>query len=136
MWHAIQGTVLTDQPDKLVWRWSSDGLFSTSSAYLALQQGSQAIPGCIQIWETWAPPRVKLFLWLSIRRSQWTADRRRKRGLETRDLFYLCDQQAETIDHIVVDCPSSKQIWHAATSALGSPLPQQPTRTLLEWRAA
>ena len=52
------------------------------------------------IWKTWAPLKVKIFLWLAFRRRHWTGDRRRRHGLETREHCYLCDQAPETIDHV------------------------------------
>ena len=34
------------------------------------------------IWKTWAPLRIKIFLWLAFRRRHWTGDRRLRHGLE------------------------------------------------------
>jgi hypothetical protein len=111
VWYAIREVVLTDTPDRLVWRWTMDGSFSVQLAYQALHLGSHLVPGCVRIWETWAPLRVKLFLWLAVRRRHWTTDRRRRHGLDTHDNCLLCDQEPETIDHIVVECLYSRQIW-------------------------
>ena len=44
------------------------------------------------MWKSWAPLRVKIFLWLALRRRHWTADRRARHCLEARDRFYLCDK--------------------------------------------
>jgi len=49
VWHAIEDIVLTDAPDRLVWRWESDGSFSVRSAYQALHLGSHPISGCVRI---------------------------------------------------------------------------------------
>jgi hypothetical protein len=68
--------------------------------------------------ETWAPLRVKLFMWLALRGRQWTADRQRRHGLEANDHCFLYDQQAETIDHIVITYSFSQQIWWNVTMAL------------------
>ena len=62
VWHAIEDIVLTDAPDRLVWRWESDGSFSVRSAYQALHLGSHPILGYVRIWGVWAPLKVKLFL--------------------------------------------------------------------------
>jgi hypothetical protein len=51
VWHAINGINLNDNPDRLMWRWSSDGSFSVHSAYQALHLGSHPIPGCVRVWE-------------------------------------------------------------------------------------
>jgi hypothetical protein len=67
VWHQISNLQLTDTADKLIWKWTSDGKFIVRSAYGALHVGSHPIPGCDLIWETWAPLRVKLFMWLALR---------------------------------------------------------------------
>jgi len=65
VWDQVRNVQLADPDDRLVWRWTADG---TRSAYKALHSASHPIPGCDRIWATWAPLRVKLFLWLAIRR--------------------------------------------------------------------
>jgi hypothetical protein len=97
--------------DKLIWRWTADGLYSSKSAYRALLAASSSVYGYPLIWGTWAPLCVKIFLWLAIRRRHCTADRRRRHGLEAADRCYLCDQEPETIDHIIASCSFSRQIW-------------------------
>lgn len=61
--------------DRIVWKWTPDGKYSSKSAYRTLQMISHPIPGCSRIWKTWAPLRVKIFLWLAIRGHHWTVDR-------------------------------------------------------------
>jgi len=133
VWHAIEDIVLTDAPDRLVWRWESDGSFSVRSAYQALHLGSHPIPGCVRIWEVWAPLKVKLFLWLAVRRRQWTADRRRKHGLDAHDTCFLCDQEPKTIDHIIVECSFARQLWFEAATMLGATLTEQPADAIVDW---
>jgi hypothetical protein len=70
------------------------------------------------IWDTWAPLKIKLFLWLAIRKRHWMADRRQRHGLEANDLCFLCDQEPKTIDHIVVLCSFAKQVWWNTSSVL------------------
>lgn len=133
VWYAIREVVLTDTPDRLIWRWATDGSFSVQLAYQALHLGSHPIPGCVRIWETWAPLRVKLFLWSAVRKRHWTVDRRRRHGLDTHDNCLLCDQEPETIDHIVVECSYFRQIWFGAAMALGEQTHRPPTGSILEW---
>jgi hypothetical protein len=133
LWRAVRDMVLTDAPDQLIWRWASDGKFSVRSAYLALHLGSHSVAGCTGIWDSWAPLRIKLFLWFAIRRRHWTAERRRRHGLDARDDCWLCDQEPESIDHIVVGCSFSRQIWFTASAALGTQLQQPPSGTIAEW---
>lgn len=133
VWRAIRSFTLSDQPDRLVWRLASDGNFSVRSAYRGLHAEPQAVPGCVRVWGVWAPLRTKFFLWLAIRRRQWTADRRRRHGLDARDYCYLCDQEPECIDHIIVNCSYSRQVWTLAALALGIGPQPPPTGNILDW---
>jgi hypothetical protein len=36
VWEAVRDTGLIDTNDKLVWRWTTDDVYSTSSAYMTL----------------------------------------------------------------------------------------------------
>uniref|UniRef100_A0A0E0DQW0 Reverse transcriptase zinc-binding domain-containing protein n=1 Tax=Oryza meridionalis TaxID=40149 RepID=A0A0E0DQW0_9ORYZ len=73
------------------------------------------------IWKTFAPPRCRFFAWLVAKRRCWTADRLRSRGLPHPDRCVLCDQHEETIDHILVACPESRQLWWVVLSSIGLP---------------
>jgi hypothetical protein len=123
VWRAIRDIALTEQPDQLIWRWKSDGKFSVRSAYLALHQGSHSIPGCVLVWEIWALTWVKIFLWLALRRRHWTADRRCRHDLDAHDTCHLCDQEPETMDHIIVACSITRQIWFQAAASLNQGAP-------------
>ena len=82
---------------------------------------------------TWAPLRVKILLWLAIRGRHWTADRRRRHGLHADDHCYVCDQDPETIDHIVASCSYSRQVWWTMLAVLGADASQVGSTSLLAW---
>jgi hypothetical protein len=73
------------------------------------------------IRKTFAPPRCRFFAWLVAKRRCWTADRLRSRGLPHPDRCVLCDQHEETIDHILIACPESRQLWWVVLSSIGLP---------------
>jgi hypothetical protein len=77
---------------------------------------------------------VKIFLWLAFRWRHWTADRRACHGLDARALCYLCDQKPETIDHIIAECPFTREVWCRILQALGSQLPQTLDTITTAWR--
>jgi hypothetical protein len=59
----------------------------------------------------WAPLQVKIFLWLAVRRRHWATNRRRRKGLDPAEHRFLCNQEPETIDHIIASCSFSHQVW-------------------------
>ncbi|WVZ66562.1 hypothetical protein U9M48_015765, partial [Paspalum notatum var. saurae] len=119
--------------DQVVWRWTADGKYSAKSVYLALHHGAQEFLGHRLIWQTWLTLRVKIFLWLAFRRRLWTADRRRRHGLDARDVSFLCDALPESIDHLLVSCSFSRPIWIAVLSKCGVLVPPNNSGTLLQW---
>ena len=90
---------LNDTYDRTIRRWMTDGQFSA-----ALHSASHPVPGCSLVCDTWAPLRVRMFLWLALRRKQWTADCWLRHGLDANEACFLCGQEPESIDHIVVSC--------------------------------
>jgi hypothetical protein len=65
VWQLLASVTLTDEPDKLVWRWTASGVYTTQSAYLATFQGATSCRAWKLIWRLWAPLRVKFFNWLA-----------------------------------------------------------------------
>jgi hypothetical protein len=70
---------------------------------------------------------------LHLRQRHWTADRRWRHGLEAHDNCYMCDQQPESIDHIIVDCSYSKQVWWCIRSAPRETHQLAPCNSILDW---
>uniref|UniRef100_A0A453BHD7 Reverse transcriptase zinc-binding domain-containing protein n=1 Tax=Aegilops tauschii subsp. strangulata TaxID=200361 RepID=A0A453BHD7_AEGTS len=112
LWQLVQQVTLTDAPDQLISKWTTSGIYSAQSCYLATFQGSSQSYSWKLIWKAWAPPRVKFFHWLANLDRCWTADRLARHGLQHHPRCLLCDQAPETIRHLMLDCPFSRQAWH------------------------
>lgn len=69
------------------------------------------VPGSKPHMGLLVPLRVKLFLWIACKYKTWTADRRRRHGLQTHDVYLLCDQVNETVDHLLVTCLVAKEVY-------------------------
>jgi hypothetical protein len=63
-----------------------------------------------RVWKTWAPSKCHFFLWLTVLNRCWTADRLAKRGLDHLERC-PCDQESETLDHILVSCVFAREFW-------------------------
>jgi hypothetical protein len=71
---------------------------------------------------------------LAINNRCWTADRLDKRGLQHPPTCPLCDQAQETINHILVTCVFSRQVWCLVLQRLGySSFPTQVTARFANW---
>jgi len=106
------------------------GSYSSKSAYAAFFEGSIKFGSWRRIWKTWAPPHCKFFVWLVFHNRVWTADRLAKRNLPHPEACPLCDQEDETINHLLVGCVFARQVWSLVLQQLGLlQLAPQPSAT-------
>lgn len=120
VWEILRAVTLQPEtPGRFVWRWSSSGTYSASSTYRAFFAGSVKLLGATELWRTRAPPKVKLFFWLALHHRLWTADRRKRHGLQDDDECALCCQHAETVGHLLLGCVFARQIWFELLAPLG-----------------
>lgn len=89
----------------------ASGLYSLASAYRALFADQYCIAGSRELARTRAPPKVKFFAWLALMGRVWTNERRHRHQLESDDTCSFCAQQLETIHHLLLHCPFSKEVW-------------------------
>jgi hypothetical protein len=95
-------------------------------------QGTVALAGAANVWNSFAPMSYKFHAWLALRRRCWTADRLLRRGLPSHTLCPLCRVHDETLDHLSLDCPFAKVVWADTNSELRTPLPS-PAAPLSDW---
>lgn len=105
-------------PDTFSWRLTPDGAYSSASAYGAMFLGSSRPLGAKEIWKTSAPPKVRFFFWLVMHGRCWTAERRHRHGLQDSGSCIFCDQLPETMDHLLIGCNYSKEVWSIFLSKL------------------
>jgi hypothetical protein len=81
--------------------------------------GSTSLAGFERVWTTWAPPKCRFFLWLVLHNKCWTADRLAKRGLPHPISCPLCDQEGESIHHLLVSCVLVRQFLYLLLQRVG-----------------
>uniref|UniRef100_A0A0A9HC95 Reverse transcriptase zinc-binding domain-containing protein n=1 Tax=Arundo donax TaxID=35708 RepID=A0A0A9HC95_ARUDO len=123
--------------DKHYWWLSASGRYSAKSAYDGFFLGSTSFEPWERIWRTWAPAKCRFFLWLVAHNRCWMADRLARRGLPHPDKCPLCDQEGETINHLLVSCVFAYQFWFHLLRHVGLHfLTPQPAENCFEswWR--
>jgi hypothetical protein len=80
-------------------------------------------------------PSCQFFIWLVTQKRCWTADRLAKRGLEHAKQCILYDQEAETMDHLLVACVFAREFWYLSLRQfrLHSLAPQMAASSFLGW---
>lgn len=71
------------------------------------------------LWKSCASPKCKIFVWLAIQNRCWIADRLARRGLPHREMCPLCDQEQETVQHILSTCVFAQHFWFKILTPLG-----------------
>ncbi|KAL4283171.1 hypothetical protein GQ457_16G011860 [Hibiscus cannabinus] len=104
------------------WRWESNRNFTVRSAYKALSADtttplvafSTNNSACwSRIWKLSVQQRVRIFLWLVLHQRIMTNVERKRRHLATSDVCASYQSEAETIIHVLRDCPRARQVWEA-----------------------
>jgi len=77
-------------------------------------------------------------MWTIAHKKCWIADRLARKGLCHPTACPLCDQTDETIDHLLVSCVFSRQVWFAVLHDLGlqALAPQAGERFFEDWWAS
>ena len=85
--------------------------------------------------KTRAPAKYKFFFWLVIHDRCWTATRRKKHGLQDDNLCAFCAQAPESIDHLLIQCPFSREVWFNLFCRIGwhSVSPTNQNSWVVDW---
>ena len=66
LWDTLSTIQLhPEREDKHIFRFAQDGKYSTKAAYESLFVGSIQFDHSGKMWQSWAPPKCKFFLWLA-----------------------------------------------------------------------
>lgn len=119
LWDCLMEITLSNQEDHHIWRLEGSGIYSSKSAYKVFLQW------VTHLWAVETPLEILgsaqmqiFFLWLAIRKQCWTADKLAKRGLPHPEKCPLCDQEEETVQHLLTTCVVARQVWFEVFSPL------------------
>lgn len=135
VWESLHTIQLDpEREDAMIWRWESDGQYSSRSAYRAFFAATTRAEGVDQVWRSRAPQSCRFFAWLASRNRCWTADRLQRRGLPHPASCPLCDQPPETLQHLLLGCVVSREVWARTVAHWGKPewVPKEDS-PLMHW---
>ena len=87
------------------------------------------------IWKSWAPRKCKFFMWTVAHNRCWTADRLARRTLDHPSRCLLCDQAGESINHLLISCVFTRQIWYNILQIFGlqAVAPRMDDLVFVDW---
>lgn len=114
--------------DRIAWKYSTTGRFSTKSAY-ALACGRDPTTegrGWEWIWKVPTQPRISMFLWMACHQKILTAHQLHSRGLNINPVCSICQNGIEDVTHVLRDCSDAIRVWRR----VGIPLSKKATFSL------
>jgi hypothetical protein len=72
--------------------------------------GQSELMGARHLWKVKAPTEFKFF-WLTLQDCCWTLERLRRHGLSSDSSCALCSQCDESINHLILSCVFSREVW-------------------------
>lgn len=124
-----------------VFRWpcSKLGTYSARDTYKRLCLGREDFKASTWIWKSKAPLKCRIFAWLAIQYRLWTSDRRQRHNLQTQtSACFVCLQEEDTVDHLLLQCVYAREVWFQSSNELGVQIPTPTSEDTLEkwWEAA
>ncbi|KAE8680777.1 hypothetical protein F3Y22_tig00111366pilonHSYRG00071 [Hibiscus syriacus] len=124
--------------DSLLWVGSEDGQFSVKACRNSF---SVFIDESVQwekvVWLGLVPPRVETFLWQLSHQKVAVRVELLRRGIDVGGIILcpLCNQGAESVQHLFVSCPVSWELWMKIIGYwdIQLTIPQDPPKLLSSW---
>ena len=105
--------------DAIVWLPMKDGAFSVMSFYSSLADRRVEIFPHGIVWNSWVSSRISFFTWEATWAKIFTLDQLKKRGWRIPNRCYLCKEEEETSDHILIHCSKAHLLWQLIFVLLG-----------------
>ncbi|KAF5459260.1 hypothetical protein F2P56_023222 [Juglans regia] len=112
----------SNAPDKRIWAFSKDGLYSVKSGYHLERTRKGRDKGCSSeakcekivwksIWQLNTPEVVKVFMWKAVVNSLPTKWNLFRRKVVENSLCLVCGRENETVGHVLWSCNATGDLW-------------------------
>jgi hypothetical protein len=117
---------LNADPDALLWAGGdASGSITVKNIYAALQHqliSEVDIPWIQHLWNWKVPLKLKLFSWLVGKEKILTWEALQRRGWEGPGICLLCKNAPEDLQHLLIHCPFSKEVWYRSIKHFSIPI--------------
>jgi len=119
-WEEVNQIQLQDDVDDSIrWRWTTDGEYTTKSAYGIQFISTFSKLKLLPIWKAKTEPKCRFFAWTLLHKKILTANNLAKRNWPNDPICKLCGIDPETPTHLCKDCIFTKQVWTIIKRWLG-----------------
>jgi len=110
------------QEDTVLWRGKNDYSVKDFQRHMSMEIEIDSVVSTV--WMKLAPPKVEFFMWLALLGRLNTRQRFHDRGIlqAEQSTCTFCALQPESIDHVLLSCTYSQQIWRSFASEMGQSL--------------
>ena len=101
---------LKHEDDVFIWKENPSGMYSTLLAY-ANSFEDHDVPCWAMAWVKDMTPKVNIFFWILLQNKILTLDNLNKMKFLIVNRCALCENDEESMDHIMLHCPYTKLVW-------------------------
>ena len=124
--------------DKILLKNDKEKGFSVKSMYRCFDHSPAIDFPYRLIWNLVVPPKIGVFAWEATLGKVLTLDQLKRRGMSLVNRCFMCEEDEENIDHLLIHCKRAKMLWTLLLSIFGTSwvFPQTILHTLLAWQGA
>lgn len=108
---TISDIQLTEEKDRIRWRWTPNGIYTTASAYQVQFCGSYLDFRASTLWQAQTEPKCRFFAWLATHDRVQTAENLARKNWPRNPTCSLCYCQPETTKHLLTKCNFTEASW-------------------------
>ncbi|XP_019432659.1 PREDICTED: uncharacterized protein LOC109339643 [Lupinus angustifolius] len=107
----IASTIVSEGMDKFVWHNTNDGTLSLKATFACVCNHIPQLSGLKHIWSAHIAPSKSFILWRLLKNRMPMDNNLQKRGCAMGSICNLCNTNAESTDHMFLQCPFAMYIW-------------------------
>ncbi|RVW53259.1 hypothetical protein CK203_091640 [Vitis vinifera] len=105
--------------DRMMWKVTSNESFSVKSLYNDLSSRRAGLFPHGLIWNPSVPSKVSFFAWEAAWGKVLTMDQLKKRGWAVANRCFMCCEEEESTDHILIHCSKARALWDLLFALFG-----------------
>ena len=106
--------------DKILFKGFRNDAFSVSSMYRVLERFPQVAFPFRSIWNPVIPPRMGFFAWEASWGKVLTLDQLKRRGRALANRCFLCEDDEEDINHLLIHYKKARMLWDLLLLIVGT----------------